>query len=148
MKSRDLMTAKPFVLTPTDSIRRAAEVMRNINVGAMPVVQSQTTPILAGIITDRDIAVRCVAEGHAPTCTVSTHMTDSGLQTAEPEDDAVEVIAKMERAQVRRIPVVDADYKLVGIIAQADVARKLGPSDPKLVDEVLEKISAPVASAG
>lgn len=127
-----------------DSVRRAAELMRNIGIGCIPVVNMDHR-ILIGVITDRDIVTRCVAEGHAPSCAVRSHMTSWPLETVEPDADVSEVIEKMERTQVRRIPVVDERTKLVGIIAQADIARKLGPAQPRLVDEVLEKVSGPGA---
>jgi CBS domain-containing protein len=121
--------------------------MRNIGVGSFPVVQDQDSRLLIGMITDRDLVVRCMADAHGPSCTVWSHMTPSPLQTVELGDDESLVIEKMKRAQVRRIPVVDADNRLLGIIAQADVARKLGPTEPQIVDEVLEKISAPVTAS-
>lgn len=146
MKARDLMTSDPFAVIPSDSVTRAAELMRNVGIGALPVVQEQDSLLLMGIITDRDLVVRCMADGHGPSCTVWSHMTELPLQTVEPDDDEALVIEKMERAQVRRIPVVSADNKLLGIIAQADIARKLGPTEPQIVDEVLERISAPVVA--
>jgi CBS domain-containing protein len=147
MKARDLMTSDPLAVIPTDTVTRAAELMRNIGIGALPIVQDLDSRLLIGIITDRDLVVRCMADGHGPACTVWCHMTEAPLQTVEPEDDESLVVEKMESAQVRRIPVVNADNKLLGIIAQADVARKLGPTEPQIVDEVLEKISAPVAAS-
>jgi CBS domain-containing protein len=142
MKARDLMTQNPLSVTPADTARHAAEAMRRIDVGSMPVVAGADTPLLVGIITDRDLVVRCMAAGHDGSCSVQSHMTTAPLQTVEPGDDETVVVEKMERAQVRRIPVVNADRELVGIIAQADIATKLGPSEPEVVDEVLERISA------
>lgn len=143
MHARDLMTSNPTVVTPTDRIVRAAEFMRDLHVGCIPVVDDPTIPVLLGILTDRDIAVRCVAAGHGTNCKVSEHMTCAPLATVTPEADAGEVIEKMERHQVRRIPVVDNSGTLVGIIAQADLATKLGPTDPLHVEEVLQRVSAP-----
>jgi CBS domain-containing protein len=142
MNARDIMTADPFCVTPADTVRRAADVMRELDVGAVPVVDEILNPVLRGIITDRDITVRCVAEGHAPTCQVGDHMTPMPLQAVPPETDVADVIRLMETAQVRRIPVVNPDGTLAGIIAQADLALKLGPRYPGTIEELLERISA------
>ena len=138
-KARDIMTANPQVVTPEDSISRAAEIMRDADVGVVPVVEDQGSMRLAGIVTDRDIAVRVVAEGRGNDCRAREVMS-SGLATVRPDDDVDRVMDLMKREQVRRIPVVEGD-RLVGIIAQADVATDIG-SDRKTGD-VVEKISEP-----
>lgn len=144
MNASELMTPDPFTVTPDDSMARAAEVMRNIGVGAVPVVSSQKDLFLRGIITDRDIAIRCVAANHGTgSCRVADHMTPVPLHTVLPSAHQAEVLSAMETAQVRRLPVIDSAGKLVGIIAQADVARKLGTASPRTVDEMLEIVSAP-----
>lgn len=142
MKARDIMTAGPMTVVPNDSVRRVADVMQVMNVGAVPVVEDSQSRLLRGIITDRDLVIRCMAEGHIPMCPVREHMTPLPLETALPDDDVQAVIEKMERAQVRRIPVVTTEGVLVGIIAQADIATKLGPSAPEEVEELLERVSA------
>ena len=147
MNARELMTPNPSVVASTDRITRAAEIMRDLGIGAVPVVDDQEIPVLLGLITDRDIAVRCVAAGHGRRCKVSEHMTPAPLVTVAPNADASEVIAKMENAQVRRIPVVSDTGALLGIIAQADLARKLGPTEPLKVEELLERVSALETSA-
>lgn len=138
-KARDIMTANPQVVTPTDSVSRAAAIMRDSDVGLVPVVDDQGTMRLAGVVTDRDIAVRIVAEGRNGD-TSARDIMSSSLATVSPDDDVSSVLSLMKAEQVRRIPVVDGD-RLVGIIAQADVARDLG-SDRKTGD-VVEKISEP-----
>lgn len=143
MKARDIMTPNPGVVTPEESIAHAAIVMRDLDVGIVPVVGDRTHLKLEGVITDRDIAVRCVAAGHESRCRVRDHMTTDHLDVVRADDDLDAVIAKMERDRVRRIPVVADGSRLVGIIAQADLAVKLGPTEPKVVEEVLERISAP-----
>lgn len=143
MRARDIMTAHPRTVLPGDPVRRAAEIMRELNIGAVPVVDTSSSRRLRGIITDRDITIRCTAEGHDTGCAVTDHMTLMPLQTALPDDDVHGVLEKMERAQVRRIPVVTEDGVLTGVIAQADVATRLGPSEPRVVEEMLERVSAP-----
>lgn len=146
VKARDLMTRSPAAVTPHEPIARAAEIMHDLDVGIVPVVDNQSSKRLLGVITDRDITVRCVAKKHGSGCSVKDHMTSQHLDTVHCEDDASTVISLMEREQVRRIPVVSGDNRLEGIIAQADLARKLGPKEPLKVEEVLERVSAAHAS--
>jgi CBS domain-containing protein len=141
MKVKEIMTAGPRAILPGDTIRQAAEVMRELNIGAVPVVEDMKSKKLSGIITDRDIAVRCTAAGHAPGCLVRQHMTAMPLRTIHPDDDVAAVFEEMERAQVRRLPVVTPVGALAGIVAQADLATKVGPIQPLSVEEVLERVS-------
>lgn len=147
MKARELMTADPFTVTATDSVFRAAELMRNVGVGSLPVVLGPEDSTLVGIITDRDIVTRCVSQRHYALCEVGTHMTSPKLETVGPDADVREVIRRMERARVRRLPVVDQQGMLLGIVTQADLATKLGPTDPAAIEEVLERISEPTSLA-
>lgn len=139
-KARDIMTANPQVVTPEDSVTRAAEIMRDSDVGVVPVVEDQGTMRLAGVVTDRDIAVRVVAEGRNSNEIRTREVMSSGLATVQPDDDISRVMDLMKREQVRRIPVVEGE-RLVGIIAQADIATEIG-NDRKTGD-VVEKISEP-----
>ena len=136
-KARDIMTANPQVVTPADSVSSAAEIMRDADVGVVPVVEDQGSMRLAGVVTDRDIAIRVVAEGRNGETTTREVMS-SGLATVGPDDDISSVLDLMKAEQVRRIPVVEND-RLVGIIAQADVATDLG--NDKKTGEVVERIS-------
>jgi CBS domain-containing protein len=138
MKARDIMTTNPRVVTASDSISRAAEIMRDTDVGIVPVVEDSGSMRLAGVVTDRDIAVRIVAEGRDGNVNVREIMS-SGLTTVGPDDDLDRVTDLMKNEQVRRIPVCEGE-RLVGIIAQADVARET--SDKKTGD-VVERISEP-----
>ena len=138
MKARDIMTANPRCVTTADSITRAAEIMRDTDVGIVPVVEDSGSMRLAGVVTDRDIAVRIVAEGRGNDVNVREVMS-SGLATVRPDDDLDRVTELMKSEQVRRIPVVDGD-RLVGIIAQADVARE---GRDKKTGDVVEHISEP-----
>lgn len=143
MKARDIMTPNPEAVTPEDSVTRAAQLMRDIDVGIIPVVDDFSTMRIQGVITDRDIAIRHVAEGHQQECRVRDHMTGGRLDCVTPDTDEKEIFQRMERDQVRRVPVVEEGNRLVGIIAQADLAIKLGPREPEQIEEVLEKISEP-----
>lgn len=140
MKARDLMSTQLYVATRDDSVSVAATLMRDNEVGLIPIVDDRASMHLIGVITDRDLTIRCVARRHDGSCTVSDHMTWSDLATASPDDDLTEVMDRMERAKVRRVPVVE-DGRLVGIIAQADIATKLGRGDPVGVEQLVERIS-------
>jgi CBS domain-containing protein len=142
MQARDLMTPNPQVVTANEPISRAARIMRDQNVGCVPVVDDRSRMRLSGVITDRDIVVRCIAERHFQDCRVGDHMTTDSLDTVRPQADVLEVSRLMERDQVRRILVTEHG-RLVGIIAQADLALKEGPLEPLVVEHMLERISAP-----
>jgi CBS domain-containing protein len=127
VKARDIMTPKPFFVSPTDKVSKAAEIMRYEDIGGVPVCTHPSTPRLAGIITDRDIVVRWVARGHHADCLVSEVMTPVPLLSVQPDADISEIVGKMESGEVRRIPVVSDDGILIGIVAEADIATKLSP---------------------
>ncbi|HEX7941673.1 MAG TPA: CBS domain-containing protein [Gemmatimonadaceae bacterium] len=143
MKAQDIMTANPGIVTPDDATSTAAGLMRDLDVGAIPVVDGRGTMRLVGMITDRDITVRCVAAGHRGRCRVEDHMSADTLATTHPDDDVQEVVAAMERERVRRVPVVTDAMRLIGIIAQADIATRLGPTEPARVEHLLERVSEP-----
>lgn len=131
MKAREIMTPKPFVVTPKDEVCKAAELMRYEGIGGVPVVTDPARPVLVGLITDRDITTRYVARGHHGTCCVGDVMTPAPLKTVRADADVSEVIKLMELAECRRIPVVSDDGMLIGIIAEADLATKL-PAEQSL----------------
>jgi CBS domain-containing protein len=135
-----MMTKDLAVITADEPISAAARLMRDKNVGAVPVVQDRSSMTLKGVITDRDIAIRHVADGHRDDCRVSDHLTSGTIHSVTPETDAEEVLEVMKRQQVRRVPVVESGSRLVGIIAQADVA---ADQHPEKVGEVVERISEP-----
>jgi CBS domain-containing protein len=140
MKAREIMTTDPQVVTANDPVSRAAQIMRDSDIGLVPVVDDVDSRRLRGVITDRDIAIRHVAERHADDCRVGNHMSEK-LSRANPDDEVDEVLHTMQREQLRRIPVVEEGDRLVGIIAQADVAMQLGPDHPREVQETVEEIS-------
>lgn len=142
MKARDLMSAHPRVVEPADTVSDAAAVMRDRDVGMVPVVDERTHMRLRGVITDRDIATRHVAERHEGDCEVRDHMSAGPLATVSPEADVEEVMRVMRERQVRRVLVTEGE-RLVGVIAQADLARREGPLAPVEVEKVLERISEP-----
>lgn len=141
MKARDIMTKDPKAVTPDAPLVDAARVMKGEDVGVVPVVDSTTTKRLVGMITDRDIAIRCVAENKSPsTCRVSEIMS-TNPRTARPDDGMDAVMELMSREQVRRVPIVDEKGALVGIVSQADVVREV--RDDKKAERTVERISKP-----
>lgn len=131
---REVMTSEVKACEPNTTVAEAAKVMASEDVGPVPVVEEGR---LTGIVTDRDIVVRVVAEGRDPNSTTVREIASSDLVTVSPDDDLEVALQQLARKQVRRIPVVEGD-RLVGIVAQADIAR-LG-SDAK-TGEVVEEIS-------
>lgn len=131
---RDLMTSNPTTCDASATVADAAKQMARENVGPIPVVEGDR---LVGLVTDRDIVVRVVAEGRDPSSTKLSEIASSDLKTVTPDDDLDVALRAMASAQVRRLPVVE-DGRLVGIVAQADVARK---GEDNRTGEVVEQIS-------
>ncbi len=138
MKAQDIMSQNPASVTPDTSIQEAARLMQQQDVGILPVVESTTSKRLVGLVTDRDITIRVVAEGRS-NATVRDAMT-SNAKSVRPDDSVKDVMKLMGSEQVRRIPVVDDDGRIVGIVAQADIVREA--SDRK-AERTVEKISQP-----
>src|SRR3954471_8382582 len=139
MIASEIMTTNPECCLPTDPVMRAAQIMKSEDVGPVPVVQDRDEKKLTGIVTDRDLALKVVAEARdAKTTTVEDVMSE-GLVTCRENDDVRSVLALMEENQLRRIPVVDKKDCLKGIIAQADVAT--GLSSAKAAGEVVQRVS-------
>ena len=131
---KEVMTSEVKACEPNTTVAEAAKLMAKEDIGPVPVVEEGR---LTGIVTDRDIVVRVVAEGRDPNSTTVGEIASSDLVTVSPDDDLDAALQQLARKQVRRIPVVEGD-RLVGIVAQADIAR-LG-SDAK-TGEVVEEIS-------
>lgn len=132
---KELMTVKPRTVKAGDTIVEAAKLMRGEDTGIAPIVDGDR---LVGVVTDRDIAVRVVAEGRDPQSTKVEEIASQNLVTIDPQQDLDEALRLMAQHQVRRLPVVEEDGRLVGIVAQADVARH---ADASRTGEVVEQIS-------
>jgi CBS domain-containing protein len=132
---RDLMTKNPCAIDADKPVAYAAEMMRDEDVGLAPIVEGQK---LIGTLTDRDIAIRVVAEGKDPQSTNVRDVMTSRLVTVDPDQDLDEALRLMAQNQVRRLPVVEEDGKLAGVVAQADVAKHASDSQ---TGEVVEQIS-------
>jgi CBS domain-containing protein len=140
---RDIMTPEPRALLPDETVSRAATLMRDADVGMIPIIRDLKDRELVGVITDRDIVVRHVAAHHDWDCSVEEHMTQEKLASVEPGDEVFHAIRLMKDALIRRIAVTDPDGRLVGVLALADIARHLGPEAPATVEELLERVSEP-----
>ena len=138
-KCRDVMTKDPASCQPADSITKVAGLMKQEDVGSVPIVESAESRRLTGIITDRDIVVKVIAAGRAAdSTTVRDAMTPNPASCRE-TDDVDQAVKLMKERQVRRMPIVDAEGRLTGIIAQADVATRVN-KDSK-TGELVEAIS-------
>lgn len=140
--ARDLMTENPAVCTPETTARDAARLMEENDCGSLPVVETRDTMKLTGIVTDRDLALRILGRGQNPDTRISEAMTRN-VAAVRRDDNLDEVERLMGEQQVRRIPVVDENGRILGIIAQADLAREQGAVGSKDFGRVLEKISEP-----
>lgn len=145
MKARDLMTPDPAQVTPSDTLQRVSQLMAEHDCGCIPVVTAADQRSLVGVVTDRDIALRAVAEGRPVTTPIREIMT-MNPDCVDLDVDIKDVEKLMSDRQIRRVVVADGSGDCVGIIAQADLARaakrKSEPSPREMVD-VLEKISRP-----
>ncbi|MHB9025656.1 MAG: CBS domain-containing protein [Armatimonadota bacterium] len=142
MEASEIMTESPATCTPRDSVRAIARTMLENNCGLLPVVDTADTLQLVGVVTDRDIVCRVLAQDmDCETATVDSFMTADKLWTALPNDSIDTVIDRMEEGQVRRIPIVDENNKVLGIISTADIALEI--EDEEEIAEVFEEISEP-----
>jgi CBS domain-containing protein len=133
-KVQEVMTSSPSTVESSTPIVQAAEIMKRENVGSVPVVEDGR---LVGILTDRDIVLRVVAEGRDARTITSGEIASRQITTVDPEQPIDEAERLMAAHQVRRLPVSDEDGRLVGIIAQADIARE----DTSKAGEMVEEIS-------
>ncbi len=142
-KCSEVMTPEPVCCEPADSIQFVAQTMKQENVGSVPVVDSRTSRKLVGIVTDRDLVVKVLAGGGPiEGVPVRDAMTGSPV-TCREDDDVGKALKLMADRQVRRMPVVDANGRLSGIIAQADVATRVNRD--RTTGELVEAISEPGA---
>jgi CBS domain-containing protein len=129
------MTENPRTISAEETVVDAARLMREEDAGIAPIVDGGR---LVGVLTDRDIAIEVVAAGKDPGSTKASDVASKNLVTVDPQQDLDEALRLMAQHQVRRLPVVEEDGKLVGIVAQADVARH---ASPERTGEVVEDIS-------
>jgi CBS domain-containing protein len=120
---QELMTRNPCSIDADKSVAYAAKMLRDEDVGLAPIVEGDR---LVGTVTDRDIAIRVVAEGKDPESTKVKDIASINLVTVDPQEDLDEALKLMAKHQVRRLPVIEAGGRLVGLVAQADIAKSAG----------------------
>ena len=132
---QEVMTANPRTVQPSTPVAEAARLMSSEDIGALPIVEGDR---LTGMITDRDITIRAVAQGKDPQSTTVGEIASRDVVTIDPQQTLDEAARLMSQHQLRRLAVVEEDGRLVGILAQADVAEA---GHPELVGEMVEEIS-------
>jgi CBS domain-containing protein len=132
---REAMTTDPCTIDADKPVSYAARMMRDEDVGIAPIVEGNR---LVGVLTDRDVAVRVVAEGLDPDRVKVSEVASRDVVTLDPNQDLDEALRLLARHQVRRLPVIEEDGRVVGVVAQADVARE---ADERRTGEVVEQIS-------
>ena len=151
MKIEEVMTKQPTCCSPSDSVQHVAQMMRQQDVGAIPVVSDPVSKHLVGIITDRDLCVTAVAEGKDPSVTPIADYFTKNVITCLPEETLESCEQKMKQYKIRRIPIVDKKNFCVGIVVQADIARvDRAESFQNLIQEISKpniRRPAPIAAA-
>jgi len=133
--AKDIMTPGPRCVGENDTLIDAARLMAELDVGALPICGEDKR--LKGMVTDRDIVVKCLAQGGDPAATTAGSLAEGKPVTIGADDDIEEALEVMKRYQVRRLPVIDG-HDMVGIISQADIALSLSAQD---VGETVAEIS-------
>ena len=130
MLIKDIMTSNPAVALPSDSVRDAARLMTVHGVGLVPIVESHLYRRLLGVITDRDLIVRCVAEHRSLDDPVAEFMTPMPIAATSPLEDVSAAVAVMHEHDLRRLPVIDEDEIVLGVISRVDVERNFREAQP------------------
>jgi CBS domain-containing protein len=138
-KCNEVMTKNPVCCLPNDMVAKVAQLMKSKDIGPVPIIENEQTKKLVGIVTDRDLALKIVAEGRDAKSTKAEEVMTRKVVTCSGEDDVQKALDAMSEHQLRRIPVVGNDNRIVGIIAQADVATRV--DQPAKTAEVVKDIS-------
>jgi CBS domain-containing protein len=133
------MTRNPVSARPDDTVASVARLMKENDIGPVPIVDDNSSKRLVGIVTDRDLAIKVVAAGRDPQSTPVKEVMTTNVITCRDDDDIETALDAMSTQQLRRIPVVDDGNKLLGIIAQADIATRM--NEPEKTGEVVKDIS-------
>ena len=140
-KCSEVMSGDPVTGLPSNTVEDIAQLMKAENVGPVPIVESQESRKLIGIVTDRDLAIKVVAQGRDPKSTRVEEVMTRELVTCHPGDELQRALDAMGVHQLRRMPVVDSRGAIVGIISQADLA--LRADAPKKTAELVAEVSLP-----
>jgi CBS domain-containing protein len=138
-KCRDVMTKDVVVCTPENTVSEVAQLMKTEDIGPVLIVDNEQSKTLVGIVTDRDIVLKVIADGRDPKTTRVGEFMSKKLVTCYADDDVETAMRSMAQFQLRRIPVVGENMQLVGIISQADIATRVNA--PEETAEVVKEIS-------
>jgi CBS domain-containing protein len=138
-KCDEVMTNNPVCCLSNDMVVKAAQIMKTGNVGSVPVIDNEKTRKLIGIVTDRDLALKIVAEGKDPKSTKVAAVMTANVVSCLSEDDLQKAMDSMSKNQLRRIPIIDKTGMILGIISQADVATRI--DKPKRTAAMVKEIS-------
>ena len=141
IKCEEVMTKNPVCCVPSDNVVKAAQLMNRADIGSIPIIETEHTKKLVGMLTDRDLALKIVAEGRDPKSTKVEEVMTRNVVTCLMDDDLQKALDLMAEYQLRRIPVLDNSNGIVGIIAQADVATRL--DQPEKTAAMVKEISEP-----
>lgn len=142
MRIRHVMTKDPSCCLPTDSAQKAASIMRDEDTGIVPVIENEQSQTLVGVVTDRDLCMNVVAEGRDPRSVRVEECMTTAVVSCTPNDAVERATELMRENQIRRIPVVDDQRKLQGILSMADLVSRAGIKVTQ-THETLKKVSAP-----
>ena len=144
MKIKHVMTKDPTCCVPSDTAQRAAKMMREEDTGVVPIIENEHSRKVIGVVTDRDLCMNVVAEGRDSRTTQVHESMTTTVVSCSPQDSVDKATELMRENQIRRIPVVDEQHQLVGIVAMADM---VGRADLRTTEthETLKTVSAPTS---
>lgn len=147
MKIEAIMSESPACCTREDFVQVAASIMERFDTGIVPVTETVAYPSkLVGVVTDRDLCLRVLAEGRDPNQVRVGEVMSTELATCKPTDGVEQALAHMRRAQVRRLPVVNRDFEVVGMLSLGDIVRHKGVTDADF-SKTMSAIYAPAKAA-
>jgi CBS domain-containing protein len=143
MKVEEIMSKEPACCTPEDDVEVAADIMRRLDTGIVPVTKDLTQPSrLLGVVSDRDLCLGVVGTGKERTSVKVGELMSTRLTVSKPSDTAQQVLARMARSKVRRLPVVNRNFEIIGIVSLADIVRRKAVKETEFC-KTLAAICAP-----
>lgn len=142
MRVSEVMTHNPLCCIRTTSVMNAVRMLREFDIGFLLVIDDPTTRKLIGVVTDRDLCLAALGELHDPTLTTVEDCVATDLVTCTPDRDTREILATMAEHQIRRLPVVDQDNRVRGVVGISDLIRH-NAADPRDIWMALSRITAP-----
>jgi CBS domain-containing protein len=142
MTARDIMHRDVECIPADETLDRAAQLMRNLDVGALPICNTERNQLI-GMVTDRDIVIRCIAEGHDPSRVRAGDLAQGMLHTVAADADVRDVLATMEQHRIKRLPVIDDEARMIGMICESDLARNIDDERIATFVSTLSAIAVP-----